>query len=575
MKRFDIKSISIFIFIFTLIFVNFSASLTSIFISSKEENNIRISAEIPGESQWIKNPNFTTQDYWFIESAGDDTDVNGIISGEQANCDIIGEKWLFSNVSGVPNSSYWTPGKESQISIFPDIYEFTPYGLNATHEYWEGDPLLDNIYGVPRNQSRNNPIIHWNRIINMPFDMKDYTITSVNLSAIFNASADRNIETPFEPIEGEPTTGYAAEYDHVRFSVFFSDLNKLEVYEVAYNQTVDLGIGYFIRDGREGRDDVSTVGNTFMKVVDKDELKFYLTRVLSHDYQNFRITLGIDIYNEDNYASGERDTWYYLLIKSCNFSFNYKKNIDRFTSISWKQNCDKVSSLSEHPVIVQNATLNFKYKINELWNTSLSPNSEIRILINDNKYGEAVALSTATTSYQTAKVGGFDVKDLITDDVNLSIQVYLADDFILDHNITVSIDDVSLHLSYVIIEPDEPIQKGQDLSWLVYLLIAAIGSIVIVFSLYQTHFKYPPTVRKIRKLKRKVRREKKLKPIGLSNRDDLLISTIQYKTRTIEYEQPLLKKPEESKALEKTKIQQREGIIDKNTKLYEGDDFNE
>lgn len=575
MTRNNIKSILTCLFIITLILVNFSTSITGIFISSKKKTNIRISAEIPGESQWIKNPNFTTQDFWFMESQGDDTDVNGIISGEQANYEIIGEKWLFSNISGIPNSSYWTPGKESQISILPDVYEFTPHGLNATHEYWEGSPLEDNIYGVPRNQSRNNPIIHWNRIINMPFDMRDYTITSANLSAIFNASADRNIETPFEPIEGAPTTGYAAEYDHTRFSVFLSDLNKLEVYEVAYNQTVDLGIGYFIRDGREGRDNVSTVGNTFMKVVDNDELIFYLTRVLSHDYQNFRITLGIDIYNEDNYADAEIDTWYYLLIKSCNFSFNYKKNIDRFTSVSWKQNCDKVSSLSEYPVIVQNATLNFKYKINELWNTSLSPNSEIRILINDNKHGEAVALSTATTSFQTAKLDSFDVKDLITDDVNLSIQVYLADDFILDHNITVSIDDVSLHLSYVIIEPDEPIQKGPDLNWLVYLLVAAIGGIVIVFSLYQTHFKYPPTVRKIRKLKKKVRKGKKLKPIVLSNRDELLTSTIQNKTRIIEYEQPLLKEPEENMALEKTKIQPREGIIEKNTKLHEGEDFNE
>jgi hypothetical protein len=52
-------------------------------------------------------------------------------------------------------------------------------------------------------------------------------------------------------------------------------------------------------------------------------------------------------------------------------------------------------------------------------------------------------------------VGGFDVTSLITDDVNLSIQVFLADEFELNQTILVSIDNVTLNITYTIIFPDK------------------------------------------------------------------------------------------------------------------------
>ncbi|MFX1260428.1 MAG: hypothetical protein ACFFAN_21475, partial [Promethearchaeota archaeon] len=95
-------------------------------------------------------------------------------------------------------------------------------------------------------------------------------------------------------------------------------------------------------------------------------------------------------------------------------------------------------------------TLNFKYKIDQAWPTLLSPNSEIRVLINDNQHTETVKLSSATTLFQEAKVGGFNVTNLIQKDVNISvsIQILIANTFQLDRNITISIDDVYLIISY-------------------------------------------------------------------------------------------------------------------------------
>jgi hypothetical protein len=70
-------------------------------------------------------------------------------------------------------------------------------------------------------------------------------------------------------------------------------------------------------------------------------------------------------------------------------------------------------------------------------------------------------------------------------------------------------------------------RQGLDLTWLIYSLIGGIAGIVVIFTLYQTHFKYPPMVRKIRKLRKKVKKGKKLKSIALNDRENLIGSITQ------------------------------------------------
>ena len=527
------NSLVIFTFIISLIFINSFVNITLIFSNSKNEIQPHLASEIPGEKQWIRNSNFSSQEFWLIEYDGDETDVDGRISGEQANFKVIGEYWTFSNVTGAPNASDWIATKKPGDSIYPDIYDITQYGCEAKHEYWESPTL--NIYGILGNQTRNRPSILWRRIINVPHDMSDYSISSANISAIFNATANTNVETPPDFLNGTNPT--AAEYDHTAFYIQFSDIEQEDRYQVANYVPRNLGLGYLHAADNSPSDGIeNNVTDTYLTPVPEEVLMFYLEKILEYDNYNFTIFLGIDIDVEDNYGEYDRDTYYSLLFKSCNLTFDYEKKVNQFTSVSWKQNAEKISSLSTYPVIVQNATLNFKYKIDELWNTSLSPNSEIRILINDNKHTETVKLSTATTSFQEAKMGGFDVSNLITEDVNLSLQVFLADNFILDNNITVSIDDVSLDISYIIVEPDEPIEPGPDMSWMVYTLMSAIIGIVIVIGLYQGHFKYPPTVRKIRKLRKKVKKAKKMKPIIVGKREEIIRNNFKDQKRILDLE---------------------------------------
>ena len=162
--------------------------------------------------------------------------------------------------------------------------------------------------------------------------------------------------------------------------------------------------------------------------------------------------MGIDIYSEDNLQGLDTDAFTLLMIKTCDFTFTYEKKVEKYSSISLNQICNQINTTYQ----VMSAVLNFDYKINQLWPTSLSPFSELRILINDNQYAETVRLSSAATSFQEAKSGGFDVSALIVKGINLtvSIQLYLADTFGVGNNLTVSIDNIYLNITYSHTVPD-------------------------------------------------------------------------------------------------------------------------
>ncbi len=118
--------------------------------------------------------------------------------------------------------------------------------------------------------------------------------------------------------------------------------------------------------------------------------------------------------------------------------------------------------------------------------------------------------------------------------VNLSIEVLIKDEFGLDEVITISIDNVTLDISYIIFAPNPPLLagngggggtkyiRGEDYTLAVIGLTVGIIALGTLFGLYQIHFKYPPMVRKIRKLKKTVRKGKISKPILVNKRENIV-----------------------------------------------------
>jgi len=465
--------------------------------------------ETHNDTIWLDNPTFEDpiEPTWFSSSTGDLTDVNTSVSVGQVNFEVLGEQRNYSNVSGTPQAPYWIEFNNSYFILPDGIHEINANGCEASHEFQENT-----------DQSRNRPSVHWRRNITMPVDMSDYIITSVTVNAVVNGSADTNVETPVDDLSilSGGALNSSTYFDYSRFYVKVSNQDYEILRELAYYQTVTLGQG---NQTLQGTGVIDNLNDTLMTVRDESILIFYLTKALEKDPNRFGITLGTDIYCEDNYNQADRDTFYSLLIKSCNLSFSYEKKMDQLNSMSWTQIGDAINGTN---VEVTEANLKFKYKINEDWLESLSPNSEIRILINNRTHTETIKLSSATDSFQEAKLGGFDLLGITPayENITLTIQLVLGDTFGLDRNMIISIDDVYLEISYTETFPDPtPIPEPVIFR---YLLLAAIIAALCISGYiiaYQKILKYPKPVRKVRKFRRTLKSEN-MSSTEIMNRND-------------------------------------------------------
>ncbi len=456
-----------------------------------EELTFHTSPIVEQTKEIISNPDFSDPiDPWDSQASGaDPSDVlAGYTSGE-GYFKTLGEQRTFSEISGKPLYSEWEKVHNPEFPAYPDDSNITAEGCWVTHEFAE---LAD-----------QTPSVHWERNISMPVDMSDYIITSASITAVINATVTASpggwsgggVEAPGDATDVGGTQNYT--WDYVRFYVLLSDLTKNKVYEVAYNQTSDLG--------KDSAGTTDSMPDTLMTPVLEDDLIFYLTSVLSSNYHNFTITLGIRIWCEDNWLS-DRDIWDDLLIKSCSLTFTYEKKINQFTKLSWNYIGDKISGEN---VSIIDGNLRFRYKIDQFWPVALSPNSRLNILINNNSLLESIKLSNAPLSFEDAKIGGFDVTKLILKNINisLSIQLFLGDQFPLNQNYTISITDVYLRVIYNVYVPET-----EEEPWFFtgLFIIAAIAAAVIsgLLIAYIKVWRFPIPIRKLRKHRKALPSEK-------------------------------------------------------------------
>lgn len=409
--------------------------------------DIHPSAEVTNTTQWIENPNFDSSENWTSVKGdlGDPNDVNAFISGGEANYEVLGEirRKEISDPINIANSDKWKIFNKTEPAINPDSCYIDDDGFYVSHS-WHDD------------EADQFTTIYWKYNVSMDVDMSDYNIISASINATMYANVDPNIDAPTDinawgQDDSNPPIDQPGIFDHAFFFVEIADMEVSDPYRIALNQTTNLGQNW------PGSDILTIEEKTIEPLGDEQDLIYYLNRVLDKDpgHDNFTIIVGIRIDCEDDYTGQDYDDWTELRIKSLNLTFTYERKIDQLTSVSFNQEGDKPSDISVNPIIVEEALLYFKYKVNDTW-PSTSPNSEIRILINEIQHSETIKLSTANTSFQDAKSGGFDVTYLIDEEknVNISIQVYLSDNFELDRIITVSIDDVYLNITYTETVPD-------------------------------------------------------------------------------------------------------------------------
>ncbi|MFX0073853.1 MAG: hypothetical protein ACFE96_00310 [Candidatus Hermodarchaeota archaeon] len=410
---------------------------------------LNISAQRSVTSEWLKNNDFATQGAWYWENGteGDNSDTNAVVSSGQANYEVLGETKSFSVTSGTANASTWYGWGTFNNSDFllPDATAINASGCYTYH-------YLDETSGP--GQVHNFPSVHFRKNVSLPDDMSDYIITDVSLEVLFNASVDINVDSynDWNPIANTPQIDWDKFEigDSANFYTELSDINNSYPFRVANFETRDVALG----EGDLTDPDILELTDTELNYVDNQDLIAALNTALEGDQQNFAITLGLDIYCEDNRGSpGDQDEWYYLIFKSVNLTITYVRKIDLATTLSWNQVGNTLDSATTQ---VTNAEFFFRYKINSTWPVT-APLSEIKFYINGKSFDEGIIkLSSATTSWQDAKGGGFDVTSLILTDVNItvSIEVFIKDTFELGQGIAISIDDVHLNISYIETFPD-------------------------------------------------------------------------------------------------------------------------
>ena len=465
----------------------FALSIIILFLFSLQIN-VHALKETHYEKQWLQNSDFSNSTgAWFPLINGDNSDVYANISSEQGNYVILGEKGSFSLIADPPLDSNWTLVNNPEFPTLPDDASITLDGCRVSHEY-------DDQTAV------QNPSAHWDRNITLPVNLTDYIITSASINSTVYADASLNIDRAGDTEARNDHVASMDTYDigdYVRFYILISDLEKEKLFEIAHLQPEDLGAGD--PPGTDILPDINMIS------VPEEVLIFYLTSVLSTDSSNFTLTLGIRLHFEDNIA----DNWDYdrfneLIIKNVNLTFTYEKKIDQSTEVSWNQIGETISGSN---IEITNANLNFKYKIDQLWPSSLSFNSEIRIVLNNYEIDKFIKLSSASTEFQELELGGFGVTPYILKNTNitLSIKVFIADEFALDHPIIISIDDVYLEISYLVWS--ETAGSNNNLIWII--LIIALIIIALLASLSLRSYVFVP--RKLRKKNALLSRTQKFK----------------------------------------------------------------
>lgn len=262
----------------------------------KKVSKIHLSAEEPNGEQWLENSEFGNSKDWDLGLSGDDSDMEIDISSGQTNFKVLGNESKYNFYSDLTTDWNWNEALNPNFPRLPDSTDLNSSGASAGH-YWDEGP----------DQS---VAVNWNRTLNIGVDMSDYEITSASLKAIVNGSVQAtpsidddggdeftgaiDVMSDYD-VDQNPTGGNfsGATGDYVLFYVLVSDNENKNVFEIAHNQTTHLG-----------QDDplIENMYDTTLVCVPEETLIYYLTTVLSENYKNFTISVGMRIWCEDNFG---------------------------------------------------------------------------------------------------------------------------------------------------------------------------------------------------------------------------------------------------------------------------------
>ena len=119
-------------------------------IETTEQPNIKFSSIETISGQWLKNSNFSTIENWESQIKGDNRDVKGVISDDQANYIIIGDSGV-KRIDQPLIDGNWTAFNNPKFPIEPN----GGYGINSAGCY------VSHVWDEGSDQTLNTPSMQW------------------------------------------------------------------------------------------------------------------------------------------------------------------------------------------------------------------------------------------------------------------------------------------------------------------------------------------------------------------------------------------------------------------------------
>lgn len=208
-----------------------------------------------------------------------------------------------------------------------------------------------------------------------------------------------------------------------------------------------------------------------------------------------------------------------------------KIGVNLFTIIAYANNF-QVKTLSLRITLNKIATVINTTSGESYFSILPSESILLSILLTDSDFGGTVTNATVTyrwaygqgTLLDPENDGTYEVEleNIPTGTYTITITASAGDDY--------SFETYEITLNVVSVTPP-------DFSLLFIALAGALVVLVVGFTLYEVRFKYPPTVRKSRKIRKKIKKGKKTKPIeDIASREDLIKDHLESNVETIQLE---------------------------------------
>jgi hypothetical protein len=208
-----------------------------------------------------------------------------------------------------------------------------------------------------------------------------------------------------------------------------------------------------------------------------------------------------------------------------------KVGVNLFTIVAYANNF-QVKTLSLRITLNKIATVINTTSGDSYFSILPTESISLSIVLTDSDFGGKI--TNATVTYRWAYGQGtlldpeddgtyiVELKNIPTGTYTITITASAGDDY--------NFETYEITLNVVSVTPP-------DFSTIFILLAGALVTLVIGFTLYEVRFKYPPTVRKSRKIRKKIRKGKKTKPVkDIASREDLIKAHLESNVETIQLE---------------------------------------